>query len=357
MDKQLYFQLFYMEKVHMICIKIFKKSGGVMRYPEYRPRRMRKNEKLRGLIQETGLSIKHLVYPMFVKEMGEKKVSIPSMPGVYQFSIEGILKEIETVIDLSIPAILLFGIPAKKDERGTEAFNEKGIIQEATRRIKKLFGNDIIVITDVCMCEYTSHGHCGIIKDGYVDNDETLNVLADIALSHVKAGADMVSPSDMMDGRIKKIRQSLDINGFYNIPIMSYAAKYASSMFSPFRDVAESAPQFGDRLAYQMDICNKREALREIALDIEEGADIIMVKPALFNLDIIALARQNFNHPIAAYSVSGEYAMIKHTAEKGYIDYKKAVIELTISIKRAGADIIITYFAKDLAKWIKEHSL
>ncbi|MCX7965001.1 MAG: porphobilinogen synthase [Syntrophorhabdaceae bacterium] len=328
-----------------------------MRYPEYRPRRMRKNERLRALIQETELSVQHLIYPMFVKEMNEKRVSVPSMPGIYQFSMEGILKEIESVIDLSIPAILLFGIPAKKDEMGSEAYAEKGIVQETVRRIKKLFGEDILVITDVCMCEYTSHGHCGIIRDGDVENDETLNLLAETALSHVKAGSDMVAPSDMMDGRIKKIRQMLDINGYYHIPIMSYAAKYASSMFSPFRDVAESTPQFGDRKSYQMDISNQREALREIALDIEEGADIIMVKPALFYLDVIALARQTFDHPIAAYSVSGEYAMIKHTAEKGYIDYKRAVIELTMSIKRAGADIIITYFAKDLARWIKERSL
>lgn len=328
-----------------------------MGYPEYRPRRLRKNERLRGLISETELSVNHLVYPMFVKEMDEKKIPVSSMPGIYQFSIEGLLKEIESVIELSIPAVLLFGIPAKKDETGSSAFAEKGIIQEAMRRIKKLFGDDIIVITDVCMCEYTSHGHCGIIRDGYVDNDETLNILAEIALSHVKAGSDMVAPSDMMDGRVKKIRQILDINGYYSIPIMSYAAKYASCMFSPFREAAESAPQFGDRRSYQMDMRNQREALREIALDIEEGADIIIVKPALFYLDVITLAKQTFHHPVAAYSVSGEYAMIKHTAEKGYIDYKKAVIELTMSIKRAGADIIITYFAKDLAKWLKEHSL
>ncbi|HPU28728.1 MAG TPA: porphobilinogen synthase [Syntrophorhabdaceae bacterium] len=328
-----------------------------MAYPEYRPRRLRKNEKLRGLIQETELSTKHLVYPMFVKEMHEKKVFIPSMPDVFQFSIEGLLKEIEGVVELSIPAILLFGIPAKKDDVGSEAYNEKGIIQEATRRIKKLFGDDILVITDVCMCEYTSHGHCGIIRDGYVDNDETLKLLAEIALSHVKAGADMVAPSDMMDGRIKFIRQMLDINGYHNIPIMSYAAKYASTLYSPFRDVAESAPQFGDRRSYQMDVPNQKEALREIGLDIEEGADIIMVKPAMFFLDIIHLAKKTFNIPLAAYSVSGEYAMIKHTAEKGFIDYKKTVIELTTSIKRAGADIIITYFAKDIAKWLKENSI
>ncbi|MCX8111153.1 MAG: porphobilinogen synthase [Syntrophorhabdaceae bacterium] len=328
-----------------------------MRYPEYRPRRLRKNEKFRGMIQETELSVPHLVYPMFVKEMEEKKLPVPSMPDVYQFSIEGLLKEIEEIVDLGIPAILLFGIPAKKDETGTGAYSEKGIVQEATRRIKKLFGDDILVITDVCMCEYTSHGHCGIIRDGYVDNDETIKRLAETALSHVKAGADMVAPSDMMDGRIGFIRQMLDINSYYNIPIMSYAAKYASCLYNPFRDAAESAPQFGDRKSYQMDVPNQKEALREIGLDIEEGADIIMVKPALFFLDIIALAKNKFNIPIAAYSVSGEYAMIKHTSAMGYIDYKRAVIELTTGIKRAGADIIITYFAKDLAGWIKENTL
>jgi len=332
-------------------------KGGCMRYPEYRPRRLRKNEKLRGMIQETELSVRHLVYPMFVKEMTEKKVPVPSMPDVYQFSIEGLLKEIEEVVDLGIPAILLFGIPAQKDETGTGAYAEKGIVQEATRRIKKLFGEDILVITDVCMCEYTSHGHCGIIRDGYVDNDETIKRLAEIALSHIKAGADMVAPSDMMDGRVRFIRQMLDINSYYNIPIMSYAAKYASCLYNPFRDAAESAPQFGDRRSYQMDVPNQKEALREIGLDIDEGADIIMVKPALFFLDIIALAKDRFNIPIAAYSVSGEYAMIKHTSAKGYIDYKRAVMELTTGIKRAGADIIITYFAKDLASWLKENSL
>lgn len=328
-----------------------------MKHPEYRPRRLRKNEKLRGMIQETELSVKHLVYPMFVKEMNEKNVSIPSMPDIYQFSIEGLLKEIEDVVGLSIPAILLFGIPAKKDETGTGAYAENGIVQEATRRIKKLFGDDIMVITDVCMCEYTSHGHCGVIRDGYVDNDETIKLLAETALSHVKAGADMVAPSDMMDGRVKIIRQMLDINSYYNIPIMSYAAKYASCMYNPFRDAAESAPQFGDRRAYQMDSPNQREALREMELDVQEGADIIMVKPALFYLDILAMARQAFNLPLAAYSVSGEYAMIKHTSAKGYLDYKRAVLELNTSIKRAGADIIITYFAKDIAGWLKENTL
>jgi len=324
-----------------------------MKFPDYRPRRLRKNEKFRGLIQETELSTKHLIYPLFVKEMTQAKVPIPSMPDVYQFSVEGLLKEVEDVVSHSIPAILLFGIPAKKDETGSGAYAEKGIVQEATRRIKKLFGDDIMVITDVCMCEYTSHGHCGVIKNGCVDNDETLKLLAETALSHIKAGADMVAPSDMMDGRVRMIRQMFDINGYYNAPIMSYAAKYASCLYGPFRDAAESPPQFGDRRAYQMDPPNQREALREIQLDIEEGADIIMVKPALFYLDVLSMAKQTFNIPLAAYSVSGEYSMIKLAASKNYFDYKRAVLEFMTGIKRAGADIIITYFAKDIAGWLK----
>ncbi|OPX93939.1 MAG: Delta-aminolevulinic acid dehydratase [Syntrophorhabdus sp. PtaB.Bin006] len=328
-----------------------------MNYPAYRPRRLRKNEKFRGMIQEVELSPQHLVYPLFVKEMAEDKVAIPAMPDIYQFSIEGLLKEIEDVVSLSIPAILLFGVPEKKDEVGSGAYDENGIVQKATRVIKKLFGDDILVITDVCMCEYTSHGHCGIIKDGEVDNDETLELLARSALSHADAGADMVAPSDMMDGRVKVIRELLDRNGFPSTPIMSYAAKYASALYGPFRDAAESAPQFGDRRGYQMDPPNAREALREMRLDIEEGADIIMVKPALFYLDVLAQARQEFDMPLAAYSVSGEYTMIKLTGAKGYLDYRRAVLEANTAIRRAGADIIITYFAKDLAQWYRESIL
>lgn len=324
-----------------------------MKFPEYRPRRLRKNDKLRGMIRETELSTRHLVYPMFVKEMREEKAPVPSMPDIYQFSVEGLLKEIEDVVGLSIPAVLLFGIPEKKDETGSRAYDKNGVIQNATRKVKKLFGDDIMVITDVCMCEYTSHGHCGIIRDGHVDNDETINLLAKIALSHTMAGADMVAPSDMMDGRIKAIREMLDLHGDYNIPIMSYAAKYASCLYSPFRDAAESTPQFGDRRSYQMDPPNQQEALREIMLDIEEGADIIMVKPAMFYLDVLAAAKMNFNIPLAAYSVSGEYTMIKNAASKGYLDYTRTVLELMTGIRRAGADIIITYFAKDLAEWLR----
>ena len=324
-----------------------------MNYPVYRPRRLRKNEKFRGMIQETELSPQHLIYPVFVKEMGEKKVPIPAMPDVYQFSVEGLPQEIEDVVSLSIPAILLFGIPEKKDEIGSGAYAENGIVQKAVRVIKKLFGSDIMVITDVCMCEYTSHGHCGIVRDGDVDNDETLKVLARSALSHAAAGADMVAPSDMMDGRVKVIRETLDISGYTNIPIMSYAAKYASALYGPFREAAESAPQFGDRRGYQMDTPNQREALREIRLDIEEGSDIIMVKPALFYLDVLSMARHVFNIPLAAYSVSGEYTMIKLAAAKGYLDYQRTVLEANTAIRRAGADMIITYFAKDLAGWYK----
>ncbi len=305
------------------------------------------------MIQETELSPNHLIYPVFVKEMTEKKVPIPAMPDVYQFSVEGLPQEIEDVVSLSIPAVLLFGIPEKKDEVGSGAYAENGIVQKAVRVIKKLFGNDIMVITDVCLCEYTNHGHCGVIKDGDVDNDETLKLLARSALSHASAGADMVAPSDMMDGRVKAIRESFDISGYTNIPIMSYAAKYASALYGPFREAAESAPQFGDRRGYQMDPPNQREALREIMLDIEEGADVIMVKPALFYLDVLSAARQEFNIPLAAYSVSGEYTMIKLAAAKGYLDYQRTVVETNTSIRRAGADMIITYFAKDLAGWYK----
>jgi len=326
-------------------------------FPLTRPRRLRQNEKLRALVRETELSPAHFVYPLFVKEMEGDKVPIPSMPGIFQFSVEGLIREVEEAVGLSVPAILLFGIPEEKDEIGSGAWDESGIVQRAVKAVKKLFGDDILVITDVCMCEYTSHGHCGVVKDGTVDNDETLKLLARSALSHVEAGADMVAPSDMMDGRVGAIRKLLDENGYTATPIMSYAAKYASGLYGPFRDAAESAPQYGDRRGYHMDPPNRREALREMALDIEEGADIIMVKPALFYLDIISEARRAFDVPVAAYSVSGEYSMIKIAASKGVLDLKRTVLESMVSIKRAGADIIITYFAKDLGQWFKENSL
>ncbi|AFK86660.1 MULTISPECIES: porphobilinogen synthase [Thermoanaerobacterium] len=316
-----------------------------------RPRRLRGNETIRSMIRETSINIDDLIYPMFVVPGENIKEEISSMPGIYRFSIDNLLKEVKEINELKIPAILLFGIPSKKDELGSEAYDENGIIQQAIKSIKNAIP-EMLIITDVCMCEYTSHGHCGIVKDGYVQNDETTSYIAKIALSHVIAGADIVAPSDMMDGRVKAIRDVLDENGYVNTPIISYSAKYASSFYGPFREAAESAPQFGDRKSYQMDPANSDEALREISLDIEEGADIIMIKPALPYLDIIRRAKDTFNIPIAAYNVSGEYSMIKAASQMGYIDEKSAVLESLTGIKRAGADIIITYFAKDVAKWL-----
>ena len=324
-----------------------------MGFPEYRPRRLRKNAKLRGLIQEHELSAQHLVYPIFIREGGQDRVAVPSMPGIFQHSLDGAFQEVEEVINQSIPAVLLFGIPAKKDEFGSGAYDENGIIQKATAEIKKRFADDVLVVTDLCLCEYTSHGHCGAVRGGEVDNDETLKLLARAGLAQAYAGADIIAPSDMMDGRVRAVRESLDGNGFSDIPIMSYAAKYASALYGPFRDAAESAPQFGDRKAYQMDPPNQREALREMELDVEEGADIIMVKPALFYLDILAHARLKIARPLAAYCVSGEYTMIQCAAAQGFLDYRRTVMELSTSIRRAGADIIITYFAKDLARWMR----
>jgi porphobilinogen synthase len=326
-----------------------------MGFPEYRPRRLRKNAKLRGLIQENELSAQHLVYPMFIREDIKDRVAIPSMPGIFQLSVDWALQEVGEVVNLSIPAVLLFGIPAKKDETGSSACDEEGIIQKAIREIKKRFANEVLVIADLCLCEYTSHGHCGMIRDGEVDNDETLKLLARAGLAQAHAGADIIAPSDMMDGRVRAVRESLDGGGFSDIPIMSYAAKYASALYGPFRDAAGSTPQFGDRKSYQMDPPNQREALREMELDVEEGADIIMVKPALFYLDILAHAREKIARPIAAYCVSGEYTMIQCAASQGFLDYKRTVMELSTSIRRAGADIIITYFAKEIAQWMREN--
>lgn len=325
-----------------------------MGFPAYRPRRLRKNDRLRGLVREVELSGDHLVYPLFVKEMTEERVAVPSMPDIYQFSINGLLKEMDSVLEAAIPAVLLFGIPENKDETGSGAADPQGIVQRAVRAIKGRFGGDILVITDLCLCEYTSHGHCGIIKDGSVDNDSTLAVLSRAAVAQAEAGSDMIAPSDMMDGRIQAVRAGLDRAGFEDIPLMSYAAKYASALYGPFRDAAQSAPQFGDRRGYQMDPPNALEALREMELDVEEGADIVMVKPALFYLDIIRMAKERINRPLAAYSVSGEYAMIKNAARAGCLDYRRTVLEAMTSIKRAGADILITYFAKELARWIRE---
>jgi len=320
-----------------------------MYFPIYRPRRMRKNEQLRSMVRETTLSPKDFIYPLFVVEGKGVKKPIKSMPGVFQMSLENIVKESKEVYKLGIPAVILFGIPKKKDDVGSEAYNPKGIVQQAIKRIKKACP-DLLVITDVCLCEFTDHGHCGIIRDGYLQNDETLELLAQSALSHAAAGADMVAPSDMMDGRVMAIRDILDESGYGNIPIMSYAAKYASAYYGPFRDVAESAPKFGDRRSYQMDPANSTEALREVALDVEEGADIVMVKPALSYLDIIYKIKDKFDLPVAAYNVSGEFSMIKAAAKLGYIDGERVMMETLLSMKRAGADIIITYFAKEAAK-------
>lgn len=320
-----------------------------MYFPIYRPRRLRRNEKLRSMIRETSLSVNDFIYPLFVVEGKGVKKAIKSMPGVFQLSLENLVKEAKEVHKLGIPAVILFGIPKLKDEVGSEAYNPKGIVQQAVRRIKKACP-ELIVITDVCMCEFTSHGHCGIIRDGDVVNDETIDLLAKEAVTHVQAGADMVAPSDMMDGRVMAIRDALDDAGFDDIPIMSYAAKYASAYYGPFRDVAESAPSFGDRRSYQMDPGNSIEALREVALDVEEGADIVMVKPALAYLDIIYKVKEKFDLPVAAYNVSGEFSMIKAAAKLGYIDGERVMMETLLSMKRAGADIIITYFAKEAAK-------
>ncbi len=316
--------------------------------PLYRPRRLRSNENIRRMVRETKLSPDDFIYPLFVTHGKGVKKEISSMPGNFQQSIENIVKDCEEVQGLGIPAVLLFGIPEHKDEAGSEAYSDEGIVQHAIKAIKNKLP-ELIVITDVCLCEYTSHGHCGVIKNGTVQNDATLELLAKEALSHAKAGADMVAPSDMMDGRVGAIRHTLDSEGFSDTPIMSYAAKYASSFYGPFREAAESTPQFGDRRSYQMDAPNSREALREVALDVDEGADIVMVKPALAYLDIIYQVKQQFNLPVAAYNVSGEFSMIKAAAKLGWIDGERAMMESLIAMKRAGADIILTYFAKEAA--------
>lgn len=320
-----------------------------MCYPVYRPRRLRKNANFRRMIGETKLSVDDLVYPLFVTFGKNIKKPIASMPGNFQMSVDYLVKEVRKTKDMGIPAVLLFGIPDKKDEVGSGAFAEDGIIQRATREIKDKVP-DILVICDLCLCEYTSHGHCGIIKDNDVDNDATLEILAETAVSQAKAGADMVAPSGMMDGGVGVIREALDEEGYDDLPIMAYSAKYASCFYGPFREAAEGTPQFGDRKSYQMDPANSDEAIREINLDVEEGADIIMVKPALSCLDIIYRAKEEFDLPVAAYNVSGEFVMIKAAANLGWLDEEKAMMESIISIKRAGADIIITYFAQDVAR-------
>ena len=323
-----------------------------MNFPDYRLRRLRKNTNLRRMVRETTLSVDDLVCPLFVTHGDGVKKPISSMPGHFQLSIDDLVEETKKIRNLKIPAVILFGIPETKDEEGSGAWVEDGIIQRAVRRIKDDVP-DILVITDVCLCEYTSHGHCGVLDGEHVDNDATLELLARTALSHAVAGADMVAPSAMMDGQVLAIRETLDEEGFSDIPIMAYAAKYASCFYGPFRDAAEGAPQFGDRTSYQMDPPNSREAIREIALDVEEGADIIMVKPALPYLDIIRLAKDEFDLPVAAYNVSGEFAMIKAADAQGWLDGKRAMMESLVSIKRAGADIIITYFAQEAAELLR----
>jgi porphobilinogen synthase len=320
-----------------------------MIFPEYRPRRLRQSEAFRALIRETHLSAAQLIYPLFVRPGKGIKEEIKSMPGVFRLSVDQLGKEAEECLRLGINSVILFGLPEHKDEVGSQAHAKDGIIQRAVQELKNKTP-ELIVITDVCLCEYTSHGHCGIIIDNRVDNDSTLEVLAKTALSHAKAGADMVAPSDMMDGRVGEIRAALDENNFPMVPIMSYAVKYASGFYGPFRDAADGAPQFGDRRGYQMDPANVLDALREATLDVDEGADILMVKPAVAYLDIIRTLREEFDHPLAAYHVSGEYAMIKAAAAKGWIDEKQVMQETLLSIKRAGAEIIITYYAKEMAK-------
>ncbi len=325
--------------------------GGM--FPELQMRRLRRNEAIRSLVRENHVDTRDLVYPLFAVEGKGLVQEIASMPGINRFSPDRLGAEAREIEALGIPAVLLFGIPRRKDDTGSSAYNPAGIVQQAIKAVKKA-APGLLVITDVCLCEYTSHGHCGLVKDGEVDNTLTLPLLAKTALSHAAAGADMVAPSAMMDGQVKAIREMLDKNGYGHIPVMGYSAKYASAFYGPFREAAESAPQFGDRRSYQMDSSNAREAMREIEADIAEGADIIMVKPALSYLDVVRRAREKFNYPLAVYSVSGEYSMIKAAAQKGWVDEKRAVLETLTSMKRAGADIIITYYAKQVAKWLKE---
>jgi porphobilinogen synthase len=324
-----------------------------MLFPDYRPRRLRKNENLRRMIRETSLSVDNLIEPLFVAPGKGVRKPISSMPGVFQLSVDELIREAREVQAAGIPAVILFGIPDRKDDRASGAYASEGIVQRAVRALKDKVP-DLIVIGDVCLCEYMSHGHCGLIQDGDVDNDATLELLARTALAQAKAGIDMVAPSDMMDGRVAEIRQALDENGYENLPIMAYSAKYASAFYGPFREAAESAPQFGDRRSYQMDPPNAREAIREVSLDVEEGADIIMVKPALAYLDVICRVREEFDLPVAAYNVSGEYAMVKAAAQQGWLDEERVMMEILTAIRRAGADLILTYFARPAAAKLRK---
>jgi porphobilinogen synthase len=323
-----------------------------MSFPTHRPRRLRRNEALRGLVRETRLSAAGLIYPMFVCPGQKVRQEVSSMPGVFQQSADEIVEECREVESLGIPGVILFGLPEKKDPRGASSIAANGVVQRAIEAIRKA-KLKLLVITDVCLCEYTDHGHCGVIENGEVANDATLDILAQQAVSHARAGADIIAPSDMMDGRVGVIREALDEHKFKNISILAYAAKYSSAFYGPFREAAQSTPQFGDRRGYQMDPANAREALREVELDLEEGADIVMVKPALSYLDVIRRVRDEFDVPVAAYNVSGEYAMVKAAAQKGWLDEQRVVTEILTSIQRAGAEIILTYHAKDAARWLK----
>ncbi len=323
-----------------------------MSFPTHRPRRLRRTEGLRGLVRETRLTTASMIYPMFVCPGTKVRQEVSSMPGVFQQSADQILEECHEVESLGIPGVILFGLPESKDPRGESSLKADGVVQRAIEAIRKA-NLKLVVITDVCLCEYTDHGHCGVIENGEVANDATLAVLAEQSLSHARAGADIVAPSDMMDGRVAAIRKHLDAHKFENIAILSYAAKYCSGFYGPFREAAQSAPQFGDRRSYQMDPANVREALKEVALDLEEGADIVMVKPALPYLDVIRRVRDAFDVPVGAYNVSGEYAMVKAAAQKGWIDERRVVLEILTGIQRAGADIILTYHAKDVARWLR----
>ncbi len=320
-----------------------------MRFPEYRARRLRRTETLRSMVREIQLNTCDFILPFFVIHGKGVRNPIDGMPGNFQLSTDQLLKELDEPVRRGIPAILLFGIPEKKDPLGKEGYSDKGVVQQAVKAIKDAYP-DLVVITDVCLCEYTDHGHCGVIHKGDVDNDPTLDLLAKMSISHVKAGADMVAPSDMMDGRVAAIREALDENGYENVPIMSYAAKYASAFYGPFRDAAGSAPQFGDRRSYQMDPANSDEAVREVGMDVDEGADIVMVKPALPYLDVIWRVRNTYDLPLAAYNVSGEFAMIKAAAQNGWIDHDRCMMEALTSIKRAGADLIISYHALEAVR-------
>jgi len=321
-------------------------------FPELRLRRLRRTEALRSMVRESHVDVKDLIYPLFVVEGHNLRQEVTSMPGVFRYSPDLLPRELDEVAGLGIPAVLLFGIPQKKDEVGSAAYDPEGVIQKAIQAIKSSTP-ELVVVTDVCLCEYTDHGHCGIVTDGYVDNDRTLELLAEMAVSHAEAGADIVAPSDMMDGRVGIIREALDENGFEHIPILSYAVKYASAFYGPFREAAESAPRFGDRRSYQMDPANWREALREVEQDIAEGADLILVKPALAYLDVIQRVRLAVDCPVVAYNVSGEYAMVKAAAQQGWADERQMVAEILTAIKRAGADLIVTYHAREAASWLQ----